>query len=302
VLGEFRAFLTFVLFARVVGRPCRGKRRLKNDKGKLKTMSVRVIAFIPMYRCERQIGRVLNQFACSKISDRFVEILALDNCSPDDTVGQAIETAKRLNLGKVTVARNQENYGLGGSHKAAFCYAIDRGFSHIAVLHGDDQGAVADLLPVLEAKQHLTFDCCLGARFHPQARISGYSLVRVLGNRMFNAGFSLISGRRLHDLGSGLNLYRTETLTSRYWWRFRDDLTFNYCMVLAHVALEQSITFFPISWREDDQISNARLFSQSWRTLGLLTRFARNQAQLLDAELRVTPRQAYCLDIVEERL
>ena len=46
--------------------------------------------------------------------------------------------------------RQDQNYGLGGSHKVAFGYAAAHGYEHLVVLHGDDQGAIVDLLPILD--------------------------------------------------------------------------------------------------------------------------------------------------------
>ena len=40
----------------------------------------------------------------------------------------------------VSLLRNDDNYGLGGSHKVAFEYAVEHDFDYVIVLHGDDQG------------------------------------------------------------------------------------------------------------------------------------------------------------------
>ena len=50
----------------------------------------------------------------------------------------------------IKVLKNRENYGLGGSHKVAFNYAIENNFDYIIVLHGDDQGSISDMIPVLK--------------------------------------------------------------------------------------------------------------------------------------------------------
>jgi len=258
----------------------------------------RILVFIPTYRCERQIGRTLSQFSEPDVARRFDEILVLDNRSTDGTLDAAMARARELNLGKVTLARNFANYGLGGSHKAAFSYALENGFSHLVVLHGDDQGSIKDIVDVLDARSHEHYHCCLGARFHPQAQLVGYSRLRIAGNHVFNALFSLISRRRLHDLGSGLNIYATQHLQDRYWWKFREDLTFNYCMILAHVAREEAIMFFPISWREDDQVSNVKLLSQAGRTLALLLRFAIGRHRFVGYDFRTDVREAFSFEII----
>ena len=260
----------------------------------------KILVFIPAYRCEAQIVRVLKQFSAPEISARFAQIMVVDNRSPDHTVDVALSGAHALALGKVAVVRNQDNYGLGGSHKAAFTHAVEHGFTHVVVLHGDDQGSIADLLPVLDQGLHNQFDACLGARFMPQSRLVGYSRFRIFGNRVFNFLFSVVTGRRLYDLGSGLNLYRVPPMASSYWLRFHDNLMFNYCMILAHARRRDKIHFFPISWREEDQVSNVKLASQARRTLGILGRYAVTGKAFLTHEFRDQARAEYRFDVIEE--
>jgi dolichol-phosphate mannosyltransferase len=140
-------------------------------------MSDRILVFIPCYNCERQIGRVLRQF--QEISNDIVhEILIVDNRSQDRTVDAAVAALSSIGPVPASVVRNAENYGLGGSHKAAFAYAAQRGHSHVLVLHGDDQGRIDDAVPVLHAGDHRRFDACLGARFMRGSRLIGYSRFR----------------------------------------------------------------------------------------------------------------------------
>ncbi|MBO9330461.1 glycosyltransferase [Achromobacter xylosoxidans] len=231
----------------------------------------RFLIFIPCYRCENQVSRTLAQL--SKATALNCEALVLDNRSPDGTIEAAISASDKLSI-PVRVARNDENYGLGGSHKAAFDYAMEHGFDYLIVLHGDDQGNIADLLPMIAQGKHRDVDCLLGARFMKGARLQGYSAFRTFGNRVFNLLFSAVAGQRLYDLGAGLNLYKVESLRKAKWRYFGNDLTFNYYMILGSAAWRWSLRFFPISWREDDQLSNVKLFRQARRTIGLLLEFA----------------------------
>jgi len=262
----------------------------------------KILVFIPAYCCAAQIARVLKQFEPFEVNRRFDEILVLDNQSPDQTIQAAANAAQALGMRKITIARNCDNYGLGGSHKAAFHYAIRNGFSHIVVLHGDDQGNIADLLPWIDSRAHDKHECLLGARFHPQARLQGYSLVRRAGNLVFNALFSIVGGKRLYDLGAGLNMYRVETLGTHYWRHFDDNLMFNYCMILAHVARGDRMLFFPISWREDDQVSNVRLFSQAWRTLKMLYQYAVDRAGFLGGNFNEGQDRMYEFTVVAKKV
>ena len=60
------------------------------------------------------------------------------------TVETASAACQREGLANWKVVRNRENYNLGGSHKVAFDYAVAQGFTHVIVLHGDDQADIAD--------------------------------------------------------------------------------------------------------------------------------------------------------------
>ena len=49
-----------------------------------------------------------------------------------------------------------------------------------------------------------------------------------------------------------------------------DDLTFNCYLLLNMIHNKRSMLFFPISWREYDQVSNAKLFKQAFKILYIL--------------------------------
>lgn len=260
-------------------------------------MAERILLFVPMYRCAPQIPRVLAQLD-ERVRACLDTVIVVDNRSPDDSVAAAAPLVEALPDLKAAVLRNDENYGLGGSHKVAFGFALEHGLDWLIVLHGDDQGDVHDLIPRIEAGEHRALDALLGARFHPASRLEGYSAFRTFGNRVFNLLFSVSTGQWLTELGSGLNLYRVALLRDGFWRRFPDDLTFNYLMTMAHAHLGHRTAFFPIVWREDDQISNVKLFSQARRVLGLLVRFTLLRGRMLAAEHRATPREGYTAQVV----
>jgi glycosyltransferase involved in cell wall biosynthesis len=253
----------------------------------------RILVFIPAYRCAAQISRVIEQFDQRAL--RWIDtVMVVDNRSPDATLEVAIERARERLAGCRFIAwRNDDNYGLGGSHKAALRYAIEQGYDYLVVLHGDDQGAIADLLPQLERGAHLDCDCLLGARFMAGSRLRGYSALRTVGNRVYNGLFSLVARRRIHDLGSGLNMYRLAALREFYYRGFPDDLTFNYVMLLASYHAGQRVRFFPISWREDDQLSNVRLFRQAFKVLKLLAGYALGGGAFLARDMRAAAFERY---------
>lgn len=258
----------------------------------------RILVFIPCYRCAAQVTRVLDQF--DDATQEWVDaVLLIDNRSPDETLDAAIAHGRKcLPRSRFVAWLNDSNYGLGGSHKAAFRYAIEKGFDYLVVLHGDDQADIRDLIPQLERGAHLETDCLLGARFMTGSRLTGYSWIRTVGNRVYNMLFSIATLRNIHDLGSGLNLYRLEPFRDFHHEKFPDDLTFNYVMLLASIHAGQKVRFFPITWREEDQRSNVKLMRQALRVLWLLTRFFFRRGAFLRSETRAERFEAYSGRIV----
>ena len=107
-------------------------------------MKDKILLFIPAYNCENQIQRVLKQLD-EQILKYIDKVLIINNRSTDSTEEKAISYIKENKLNdKISVLRNAENYGLGGSHKVAFKYAIDNNYDYVIVLHGDDQGNISD--------------------------------------------------------------------------------------------------------------------------------------------------------------
>ena len=258
----------------------------------------RILVFIPAYRCEAQITRVIDQFD-EHVQQWVNTVMVVDNRSPDNTLSAAIERSKsRFTQCNFIAWINDNNYGLGGSHKAAFRYAIEQGFDYLIVLHGDDQADIRDLIPELERGAHLDVDCLLGARFMSGSQLKGYSWLRTFGNQVYNKLFSLTVFRNIHDLGSGLNLYRLAAFRDFYYKPFPDDLTFNYVMLLASYHTGQRVRFFPITWREEDQRSNVKLFSQAFKVLWLLLSFFFRRGAFLANDMRAQSFESYSGKIV----
>ena len=241
----------------------------------------RLMLFIPMYNCAPQIPRVLAQLDDDVLA-RFDEIFLVDNGSRDDTVEAALRAARGITRTKVVVAVNDANYGLGGSHKVAMARCLEQRHRGLVVFHGDDQGRIRDLLDALPSEDERA-ECVLGARFMPGSSLPGYAPLRIAVNVAFNGIFSAILGAPLWDLGSGLNYYSRAFIARRLWEGCADDLTFNYHLLARSVGAGASLAFVPISWREDDQVSNASLLPHGLSMLRIVTSLISSRGEFLRA-------------------
>lgn len=242
----------------------------------------KIMIFIPMYNCERQISRVVLQFI-HEYQSFFDEIVIIDNRSEDNSLKEAQRALEEnVRYCKATLLQNEKNYSLGGSIKIAFNYAIENSYDYMIVLHGDDQGNIKDAIPLIESKIYKNYDMCIGARFHADSKIEGYSIFRTIGNKILNFLCSMITKVKIYDLIAGLNIYRVNFLKNNFYLSFPDNLTFDVHCLLYMIRNKKKFIYFPLTWRELDQVSNAKLFKQTIVILKLFLRFIFNKGFLAE--------------------
>ena len=261
----------------------------------------KILIFIPMYNCEKQIPRVLERIASlGEAQKLFAEVLIVDNRSQDHSLRAAREAMSKLSV-PVTLIRNRENYSLGGSHKVAFRYALEKGHDYVAVLHGDDQGDITDLIPLLKKGEHRNVDSLLGSRFSKGSNLVNYSKFRIFGNHVFNLFASVCAGQRIYDLGAGLNIYKTAYLKDPFYMSFPNDLSFNVFLLLYGIYASSPFLFFPLTWREEDQVSNARLWKQTQRMLKLLFTYVFRKKKVFSQRDNAFSRISYEYEIIAQK-
>ncbi|MBE5870306.1 MAG: glycosyltransferase family 2 protein [Lachnospiraceae bacterium] len=261
-------------------------------------MSEKILLFIPAYNCEKQIGRVLGQLD-GEVLTYIDEVMVVNNRSTDNTEKEVLSFMDRHPKLPVKLVRNTENYGLGGSQKMSFLYACEHGFDYVCMLHGDDQGDIHDFLPMFKKGIHKRHDCVLGARFMRGSKLKGYSRFRTFGNIVYDFIFAFVTRQRIFDLGSGLNLYKTSMLKDKFFFKFPDNLMFNYVMILASHYYKHDIIFYPVSWREEDQVSNVKMMNQALTVLKMAKEYFFDH-ETIKKEYRETVREAYTCEKITE--
>ena len=223
---------------------------------------------VPTFNCEKQILRTLKSVDSN--IDKFEEVIIFDNGSYDKTIENIKKfIGKKKTNSKYKFFINENNINLGGSHMNIFDYFLNSNFEFLIVLHGDDQGDITDFFNFinnnsLDNKKWIKF-----SRFMKNSKLIGYSNLKIIGNKVFNLLFSLISSKKVYDLGSGLDIYSKDFIKNCPYFNFPKDLTFDYYMTIY--GLEKDFIFFyPQTWKEFDQISNVRLIRQSYCLIKIL--------------------------------
>lgn len=241
---------------------------------------MKTLLVIPTYNCQEQISRLLPKCTDS-INHSFAELLIIDNGSSDETVNNAITSLSTIKI-KTRIVQNLVNISLGGSLKTGFIYASENSFDFVAVLHGDDQANLDDLIPVFEELEKENIDLAIGARFHPKSTLVGYSNFRKLGNRILNLYGIVCTQKKINDLIAGLNIFRVSKLDLNEILKYPNNLTFDVHLLLRAIHLKQNMKFFPITWTEEDQVSNAKVVRQALTILGLFTKYLFQRGEALN--------------------
>jgi hypothetical protein len=110
-----------------------------------------------------------------------------------------------------------------------------------------------------------------------------------------------VTGHQIYDTGSGLNLYRLADFKPSVLSHFPSDLTFNVYLLLWSLHRRQPIKFVPISWRETDQVSQAKVWRQGIKILGLLGQYGWSASSLFK-KISMTPSLKPKFEILFDRV
>lgn len=232
----------------------------------------KILLFIPIYNCAKQIKRMVDKIDDS-LQKSVSEILFVDNGSTDNGPAEIKEKLMKMKNVKITLVQNKENYSLGGSHKVAFNYTLDNNFDYCIVMHGDDQADIQDVINCIKSKEYRNYDCFLGSRFHEKSKLINYPKFKIFGNKIFNIFISICMRRKIIDMGAGINMYSKKYLSDRHYLFYPNDLTFNLFLLFHAIHTKAKIKYFPTSWQEFDQTSNAKMFKQAFKIFKLQLRY-----------------------------
>ena len=158
---------------------------------------LRIAIFIPAYNAASTLPKVLDRIPPA-IQEEVQEIFVIDNNSPDNTYLIAVGYRDQNRGYKLSVFRNKENYGYGGSQKIAYQYAIEQRYDVVVMLHGDAQYAPEHLVNLLEPfRGGEPVDMAFGSRMRGAPLKGGMPLHRFLGNKVLTWVQNRVLGTRL---------------------------------------------------------------------------------------------------------
>jgi dolichol-phosphate mannosyltransferase len=164
---------------------------------------VKAVVCLPTYNERENLERMLRALA-----DKGVEVLVIDDSSPDGTGELADRLATELDF--VSVLHRERKEGLGPAYLAGFRQALARGAELVLEMDADFSHDPADVPRLLDAAREA--DLVLGSRYVDGGAIANWGWLR----RFVSAGGSLygrvLLGVPVHDLTGGFKCFRREVL------------------------------------------------------------------------------------------
>ncbi|MBV9128670.1 MAG: glycosyltransferase [Verrucomicrobia bacterium] len=256
----------------------------------------RVLIFIVAYNAKTTLAWVLDRIPAA-LRHAGTEVLVIDDSSPDDTFAQGVRyVASHQDRGlKITVLRNPVNQGYGGNQKLGYRYAIDHGFDHVALVHGDGQYAPEKLPDLLAPLLSGEADAVFGSRMLQKrdALRGGMPLYKWLGNQTLTRFQNALLGSNLSEFHSGYRLYSTRALRQIPFERNTNDFHFDTEIIVQLHLAGLRIRELPIPTYYGDEICRVNGMKYAWDVCKTMLRVRCHQLDFFyDRKFDVAPEEA----------
>jgi glycosyltransferase involved in cell wall biosynthesis len=167
---------------------------------------VRTLVVMPTYDEAPNIAEVL---ARVRTAAPEVDLLVVDDSSPDGTAALAREAAAEL--GQISVEVRDRKDGLGNAYRHGFRIGMDRGYDVLVQMDADlshDPDALPSLLAALDGGA----DAVIGSRYVPGGSVPHWPWYRRALSRYGNAYACAVLGMSVRDATAGFRAYRVGVL------------------------------------------------------------------------------------------
>ena len=177
----------------------------EDPRARIGSPGVQALVVIPTYN---EAGNLVALLEKVRSAAPEVEVLIVDDGSPDGTADLAEKTGERL--GKVSVLRRDTKRGLGDAYRAGFRWGLERDFTLLIEMDADfshDPGQLPELIARAEAA-----DLVIGCRYMAGGSVSSWGMHRRLLSSAGNRYSALLLGVPVRDLTSGFRAFRRDAL------------------------------------------------------------------------------------------
>jgi glycosyltransferase involved in cell wall biosynthesis len=241
--------------------------RLLAEIATTSTSRQRTVAVMPAYNAAKTLRQTVDDLQEGVVD----EVILVDDCSRDETVGVARELGLRVLI-------HEKNGGYGANQKTCYQAALARGADYVVMIHPDYQ---YDSRVVGAAVEFLKLGICdvvLGSRIRTrqEALVGGMPRWKYVANRILTTTENIALGQNLGDFHSGFRAYSRKVLETVPWEWNSDDFVFDSQFLAQAVHFGFKIGDVPVPVRYFDEASSInfrRSVTYGMSTLGVLSEF-----------------------------
>ncbi len=164
------------------------------------------LVVIPTYNERGNVERLLPELLAS---DPAIEVLVVDDQSPDGTADAVEELGRKL--GRIHVLRRGPKQGIGPAYLAGFKRALELGAEYIVQMDADFSHPIASL-PDLFDNAKREYDVVLGSRYMDGITVVRWPIERLLLSYFGNAYVRILTGLPVRDTTGGFKCWRRSAL------------------------------------------------------------------------------------------
>jgi dolichol-phosphate mannosyltransferase len=159
----------------------------------------KILVLVPTYNESESIKNLLTRLdqACSALTDHEIDVLIIDDKSPDGTA----DIANSLGIKRLSILRRDSKNGLGPAYIAGFKYGLEKNYDFFVEMDADLSHQPEELGALFKNISAQNF--VIGTRWMPGGSVVNWPKKRQLISRMGTRYASLALGLPFRDLTSG---------------------------------------------------------------------------------------------------
>ena len=159
----------------------------------------KILVLVPTYNEAESIKILLTRLdqACSTLTDHGIDVLIIDDKSPDGTA----DIANSLGIKRLSILRRNSKNGLGPAYIAGFKYGLEQDYDFFVEMDADLSHQPEELGALFKDISAQNF--VIGTRWMPGGSVVNWPRKRQLISRMGTRYASLALGLPFRDLTSG---------------------------------------------------------------------------------------------------
>ena len=165
----------------------------------------KALVIIPTYNEKDNIRNVIN-----RLEGFFVDILIIDDNSPDGTAGIVKEIIQKND--HIYIVEREGKLGLGTAYVAGFKWALAREYEYILEMDADLSHNPDDVPRLLERCSHDDTDMTIGSRYCRGVNVVNWPLKRLLLSYGASKYTRIITGLRIADPTAGFKCFNRKVL------------------------------------------------------------------------------------------